>query len=153
MHLIVSAIILPARQLLWLPVCFLEHQDPCQIGLLWNGRVYSLMEWRKLFPFEVDTLPGLLVHGHVNDQNPLVQPRFCQRKPISRMFIRSTLPRCLKWVPTTYIFFREIKKKRKEKQISGPSCSKLTMSLVNDSLKFTSSDTQICWKFLLKKCE
>ena len=27
---------------------------------------------------------------------------------------------------------------------SGPSCSKLTMSLVNDSLKFTLSDTQIC---------
>ena len=26
----------------------------------------------------------------------------------------------------------------------GPSCSKLTMSLVNDSLKFTSIDTQIC---------
>ena len=26
----------------------------------------------------------------------------------------------------------------------GPNCSKLTMSLVNDSLKFTSSDTQIC---------
>ena len=26
----------------------------------------------------------------------------------------------------------------------GLSCSKLTMSLVNDSLKFTSSDTQIC---------
>ena len=25
--------------------------------------------------------------------------------------------------------------------------------LVNDSLKFTSSDTQICWNFLLKKCE
>ena len=25
----------------------------------------------------------------------------------------------------------------------GPSCSKLTMSLVNDLLKFTSSDTQI----------
>ena len=36
---------------------------------------------------------------------------------------------------------------------SGPSCSKLTMSLVNNSLKFTSSDTQICWNFLLKKCE
>ena len=36
---------------------------------------------------------------------------------------------------------------------SGPSCSKLTMSLVNDSLKFTSSDTQICWNFLLKKCQ
>ena len=27
---------------------------------------------------------------------------------------------------------------------SGPCCSKLTMSLVNDLLKFTSSDTQIC---------
>ena len=36
---------------------------------------------------------------------------------------------------------------------SGPSCSKLTTSLVNDSLKFTSSDKQICWNFLLKKCE
>ena len=35
---------------------------------------------------------------------------------------------------------------------SGPSCSKLTTSLANDSLKFTSSDTQICWNFLLKKC-
>ena len=34
---------------------------------------------------------------------------------------------------------------------SGPSCSKLTMSLVNDSLKFTSSDMQIYWDFLLKK--
>ena len=30
------------------------------------------------------------------------------------------------------------------KKCPGPSCSKLTMSLVNDSLKFTSSDTQIC---------
>ena len=28
--------------------------------------------------------------------------------------------------------------------LSGLSCSKLTMSLVNDSLKFKSSDTQIC---------
>ena len=36
---------------------------------------------------------------------------------------------------------------------SGPSCSKLTMSLVNDSLKFRSSDMRICWNFLLKKCE
>ena len=29
-------------------------------------------------------------------------------------------------------------------EISGPSCLKLTRSLVNDLLKFTSSDTQIC---------
>ena len=34
---------------------------------------------------------------------------------------------------------------------SGPSCSKLMTSLVNVSLKFTSSETQICWCFLLKK--
>ena len=34
---------------------------------------------------------------------------------------------------------------------SGPSCSKLMMSLINDSLKFTSRDMQICWNFLLKK--
>ena len=33
----------------------------------------------------------------------------------------------------------------------GPSCSKLMMSLVNESLKFKSSDTQICWNILLKK--
>ena len=34
---------------------------------------------------------------------------------------------------------------------SGPSCSKLTTSLVNNSLKFTSSDTQICWNFFAEK--
>ena len=38
-------------------------------------------------------------------------------------------------------------------KLARPSCSKLTMSLVNDLLKFTSSDTQICCNFLLKKCE
>ena len=36
---------------------------------------------------------------------------------------------------------------------SGPSCSKLTTSLVNDSLKFTSGDTQISWNFLQKISE
>ena len=36
-------------------------------------------------------------------------------------------------------------------QKSGPSCSKLTMSLLNDSLKFTSSDAQICWNFFAEK--
>ena len=40
-----------------------------------------------------------------------------------------------------------------EEQRLGHSCSKLTMSLVNDSLKCTSSDIQICWNYLLKKCE
>ena len=29
------------------------------------------------------------------------------------------------------------------RKMSGPGCSKLTTSLVNDSLKFTSSDTQV----------
>ena len=48
---------------------------------------------------------------------------------------------------THKVCFRE-----KIRKISGPSCSKLKMSLVNDSLKFTLSDTQICWNFLLKKC-
>ena len=33
----------------------------------------------------------------------------------------------------------------------GPSCSKLTASLVNDSLKFTLSDMQICWNFFQQK--
>ena len=32
----------------------------------------------------------------------------------------------------------------KNSKSSGPSCSKLTTSLVKDSLKFTSSDMQIC---------
>ena len=35
----------------------------------------------------------------------------------------------------------------------GPSCSKLMTSLVNESLKFTPSDTQICWNFLLKSAK
>ena len=34
---------------------------------------------------------------------------------------------------------------------TGPSCSKLTMSLVNDSLKFISSDTQNMLKFFAEK--
>ena len=34
---------------------------------------------------------------------------------------------------------------------SGPSCSKLTISLVNDSLKFTSGDTQNMLKFFAEK--
>ena len=37
--------------------------------------------------------------------------------------------------------------------ISGPSCSKLTTSLVNDSLKFQKLISQICQYFLLKKSE
>ena len=36
-------------------------------------------------------------------------------------------------------------------QMPGPSCSKLTMSLINDSLKFTSSDMQIFWIFFAEK--
>ena len=36
---------------------------------------------------------------------------------------------------------------------SGPSCSKLTTSLVNDSLKFQMAILQIHYYFLLKKCE
>ena len=36
---------------------------------------------------------------------------------------------------------------------TGPSCSKLTMSLVNVSLKFQTLISQICQYFLLKKCE
>ena len=35
----------------------------------------------------------------------------------------------------------------------GASCSKLTMSLVNDSLKFQMAILQIHCYFLLKKCE
>ena len=37
--------------------------------------------------------------------------------------------------------------------ISGPSCSKLMTSLVNDSLKFQTLILQIHCYFLLKKCE
>ena len=36
---------------------------------------------------------------------------------------------------------------------SGPSCSKLTTSLVNETLKFQTLIFQICQYFLLKKCE
>ena len=35
-------------------------------------------------------------------------------------------------------------KTEQQQKHPGSSCSKLTMSLVNDSLKFTSSDMQIC---------
>ena len=36
---------------------------------------------------------------------------------------------------------------------TGPGCSKLTMSLVNVSLKFQMLISEICQHFLLKKCE
>ena len=35
----------------------------------------------------------------------------------------------------------------------GPSCSKLTTSLINEMLKFQTLISQICQFFLLKKCE
>ena len=41
----------------------------------------------------------------------------------------------------------------KEIKIPGPSCSKLTTSLVNVSLKFQTLILQIHCYFLLKKCE
>ena len=42
-----------------------------------------------------------------------------------------------------YIHFHDKKFPKNIPKIPGPSCSKLTTSLVNDSLKFTSSDMQI----------
>ena len=38
-------------------------------------------------------------------------------------------------------------------EIPGPGCSKLTMSLVNKTLKFQTLISQICQYFLMKKCE
>ena len=35
----------------------------------------------------------------------------------------------------------------------GPGCSKLTTSLVNETLKFQMLISQICQYFLLKKCD
>ena len=37
--------------------------------------------------------------------------------------------------------------------LSGPGCSKLTTSLVNETLKFQTLISEICQHFLLKKCE
>ena len=42
---------------------------------------------------------------------------------------------------------------RKKHYFSGPSCSKLTTSLVNVSLNFEKLISQICQYFLLKKYE
>ena len=36
---------------------------------------------------------------------------------------------------------------------SGPGCSKLTLSVVNVSLKFQNLISEICQYFLLKNCE
>ena len=38
-------------------------------------------------------------------------------------------------------------------QTSGPRCSKLTTSLVNETLKFQTLISQICQYFFMKKCE
>ena len=57
-----------------------------------------------------------------------------------------------------YALFKEkVKVLPKHSRLSptspGPSCSKLTMSLVNVSLNFQKLSSQICQYFLLKKCE
>ena len=39
------------------------------------------------------------------------------------------------------------------KKKTGPGCSKLTTSLVNETLKFQTLIFQICQYFLLEKCE
>ena len=57
---------------------------------------------------------------------------------ICEMFEKHSLP----WNNLISILLDSCNTMRGKK--SGPSCSKLTMSLVNDLLKFTSSDTQIC---------
>ena len=49
-----------------------------------------------------------------------------------------------KYPSLTNISSADRSKGKQQCQRSGPSCSKLTMSLVNDSLKFTWSDMQIC---------
>ena len=46
-----------------------------------------------------------------------------------------------------------LKLNQKISYISGPGCSKLTTSLVNETLKFQTLISQICQYFLLKKCE
>ena len=38
------------------------------------------------------------------------------------------------------------------RKTAGPGCSKLTMSLVNETLKFQMLISHICQYFLLKKC-
>ena len=46
-----------------------------------------------------------------------------------------------------------VMKIEKNKNTSGPGCSKLTMPLVNETLKFQMLISQICQYLLLKKCE
>ena len=62
------------------------------------------------------------------------------------------VPRSLGHMRCLHLVWSKSPRKSKWRD-TGPTCSKLTTSLVNDSLKFTSNDTQICWNFLLKKCE
>ena len=52
-----------------------------------------------------------------------------------RNIIMFWLKKCLNWSYGSYLVVLSG---------SGPSCSKLMTLLVNDSLKFASSDTQIC---------
>ena len=63
-------------------------------------------------------------------------------------------PNCavlLRSMPFTYLWTLKIQIVVEQHILwSGPSCSKLTISLVNDSLKFKSSHTQICWNFCSK---
>ena len=61
----------------------------------------------------------------------------------------STFPRSGKWNVDIISGIHSVS----AQSTPGPSCSKLTKSLVNVSLKFQTLISKICQYFLLKKCE
>ena len=63
--------------------------------------------------------------------------------------INATDTKYQKWVRRSELFENQQTVDQKPR----PGCSKLTTSLVNDSLKFQTLISQICQYFLLKKCE
>ena len=55
--------------------------------------------------------------------------------------------------PGILISVMKIQRALRQIEISGPGCSKLTTSLVNETLKFQTLISHICQYFFMKKCE
>ena len=78
------------------------------------------------------------------------------QKIINYMYMYLSRPTAALWWSIRVKIWQCMKIKEALHGQSGPSCSKLTMSLANDSLKFPSSDSKyakiFCWKNVSSFC-
>ena len=96
-------------------------------------KISNMKEKKNIYSIHVPTAESFL-DPHASEGIPsALSKRWCQVNIF--LFMHKNI---------CFVNSLEVPCKEASNVYSGPSCSKLTMSFVNDSLKFKSSDTQIC---------